>query len=361
MSDYEQFEIKREWIQRASEIARKCSAEAVRQRVLVSRTAALAVGDYLHRKFNLSISEGRSADTKFTELLDVCDFRYQQWNIEARTVMAAKNAALVVPTMPLMVGFFSDFYLAIQVDQNLSEATVFGYATDEQLSDAELAPNGMFAVLSTDKLTPISMIASELRKEKPTSANEQEKFYQWEQKAARILTGLSELLNREAFSFEQQEKIAAGLYDEILLAFDYGFEKNRISPLLRKLFDHFEIEPSLPSAPEKELAFRNLSKTQNKFRQKNERQKFFTKKPTVEKRVSLYRYLLENNEAFNEHRRTKKIFDQITDGDFQTSPRRQSRKRLVQRKTESVWVEPPPKEVENERNDKIETNQESVV
>jgi len=361
MSDFEQIEIKREWIHQASEIARKCSSEATRQRVLVSQTAALAVGDYLHRKFNLTVSSGRSSDAKFTELLDVCDFRCHQWNIEMRTIMAAKNSALFVPTMPLMVGIFSDFYLCIQVDQNLSQASLYGYATDRQLNNAELTPNGMFAVLSTDELTPIPMLASELRKEKPTSANEQKEFYEWEQKASRILTGLNELLSRETFNFEQKEKIAAVLYDEILLAFGNDLEKQKIFPLLRKLFEHFEIEPLLPSAPEKEIAFRNSSKTQNKLRQKSERQKFFTKKLTVEKRVNLYRYLLENNEAFNEHRRTKKIFDHITDGDFQTSPLRQSRKRLVQRKIEPIWVEPPAKDAETEQDDKIEANSEKKM
>ena len=328
---------------------------------MVSQAAALAVGDYLHRRFNLSISPGRSSDAKFSELLDVCDFRYHQWNIEMRTIMAEKHSALFVPTMPLMVGFFSDFYLGIQVDKNLSQATIFGYAAKLQLNDAELTPNGMFAALSTDELTSISMLASELRKEKPTVADKQKEFYEWEQKSARILNGLNDLLSRETFNFDQNERIAAALHDEILLAFGNDLEKQQIFPLVRKLFDHFEIEPIIPSAPEKEIAFRNSSKNQNKLRQKSERQKFFTKKLTVEKRVNLYRYLLENNEAFNEHRRTKKIFDQITDGDFQTSPRRQSRKRLIQRKIEPIWTEPPVKDAEIEDDNKIETNSEKKM
>jgi hypothetical protein len=163
MSEFEQIEIKREWIHQASEIARKCSSEATRQRVLVSQAVGLATANYLHRKFNLSFTSGRSSDAKFTELLDVCDYRCHQWNIEMRTVMTEKNFALFVPTMPLMVGFFSDFYVGIQVDKNLSRATILGYAARQQLNNSELTPNGMFAVLSVEKLSPISMLAPNIK------------------------------------------------------------------------------------------------------------------------------------------------------------------------------------------------------
>lgn len=354
MNDFEQINIKREWIHQASEIARKCSSESVRDRVLVSQTVALAASDFLHRKYNLPVTDGRSLDAKFIELLDVCDFNCNNWLVETRALMDFKMPALYIPTMPLMVGFFSDFYLFLQVNQNLSEATVFGYASEIQLSEAELTPNGMFAVVPLNTLAPISSLASELRKPKPDSLREKRKFQEWENKATRVLEGLNNLLTEETFSFAQKERLSSILYDEVLQIFAGSENSPKFPRLVQKVFERFEIEPAIPASPENEIAFRNQSKAQQKLQKSGERQKFFTGKLSVEKRVNLYRYLIENNQAFNEHRRTKKIFDQLTDGNFQTSARRQSRKRLVKRKSETVWIEPPPKVSENEQNTDIE-------
>lgn len=350
MNDFEQINIKREWIHQASEIARKCSSESVRERVLVSQTAALAAGDFLRRKYNLPVTDGRSSEAKFIELLDVCDFNCNNWLVETRALMDLKISALYIPTMPLMVGFFSDFYLCLQVNQNLSQATIFGFASEIHLSEAELTPNGMFAVVPLEALAPVSALASELRKPKPDSLDGKRKFEEWERKANRILQGLSNLLTEETFSFAQKERLSSILYDEVLQIFAGDDNSPKFARLVKKVFERFEIEPAIPSSPESEIVFRNQSKAQQKLQKSGERQKFFTQKLPVEKRVNLYRYLIENNQAFTEHRRTKKIFDQITDGNFQTSSRRQSRKRLVKRKTETVWVEPPPKDSENEQN-----------
>lgn len=361
MNDFEKIEIKKEWIHKASEIAGKCSAEVVRDRVLVSHTAALAVTDYLHRKFNLPVFPGRTDNAKYVELLDVCDFKCNGWNIEIRAMMTTETPALYIPTMPLMVGFFSDFYLCLEVNQSLSQASLFGYAEAKQLSEAELIPNGMFAVVPIESLTPISSFAEDLQKKKPDSDEDQKLFAEWEQKSARILQGLNELLSRETFDFEQKERINSVLYDEILQIFGNSVKPQKFLPLIEKLFRRFDIDSVIPASPENELAFRNKFESNNKLNKKEERQKFFTNKMTVEKRVNLYRYLLENNQAFSEHRRTKKIFDQITDGDFHTSERRKSRKRLVQRKLKPVWIEPPSKEFTNEQNNKTKKESEKKM
>lgn len=239
MNDFEQINIKREWIHQASEIARKCSSESVRDRVLVSQTVALAASDFLHRKYNLPVTDGRSLDAKFIELLDVCDFNCNNWLVETRALMDFKMPALYIPTMPLMVGFFSDFYLFLQVNQNLSEATVFGYASEIQLSEAELTPNGMFAVVPLNTLAPISSLASELRKPKPDSLREKRKFQEWENKATRVLEGLNNLLTEETFSFAQKERLSSILYDEVLQIFAGSENSPKFPRLVQKVFRAF--------------------------------------------------------------------------------------------------------------------------
>ena len=99
----------------AAELARRCSATTVRERVFVSQAVALAVREYLHRTTDLQTDTGCSASLKYIELLDICDFNASDWRVEMRIVTHVERLALYVPTVPLMVGVLSDFYVGAQV------------------------------------------------------------------------------------------------------------------------------------------------------------------------------------------------------------------------------------------------------
>jgi hypothetical protein len=120
VNDITRIPIEKDHLRRAAELARQCSAAAVRERVLVAQSAAWAVRDSLSREFNFVTEDGRSAQSKFVELLDVCDFSVGGWRVETRAALTSEQSVLYVPTIPLMVGLLSDFYLNVEVDRNLT-------------------------------------------------------------------------------------------------------------------------------------------------------------------------------------------------------------------------------------------------
>src|SRR5687767_11395909 len=144
-----QINISRSALHRAGELAKQCSSEAVRERVLVSQAVALAFRQYLDARFDSEevTSNGRSSRLKYIELLDICDFTIRGWQVDVRSITTAEREALYVPTVPLMVGVLSDFYVCAQVDSSITAADIMGYATRSDLSEAELSPNGLFAVI----------------------------------------------------------------------------------------------------------------------------------------------------------------------------------------------------------------------
>jgi Protein of unknown function (DUF1822) len=110
----------------AAELARQCSATTVRERVFVSQVVALAVREYLHRTAGLQTGSGRSASLKYVELLDICDFNANDWRVEMRAVTSVERLALYVPTVPLMVGALSDFYVGARVEKDFTSAEILG-------------------------------------------------------------------------------------------------------------------------------------------------------------------------------------------------------------------------------------------
>jgi hypothetical protein len=111
----------------------------VRERVLVAQSAAWAMRDYLSREFYFVTGDGRSAQSKFVELLDVCDFSIGGWRVETRAALESEQPILHVPTMPLMVGLLSDFYLSVEVDRNLTGIKAIGFARRADLATATSA------------------------------------------------------------------------------------------------------------------------------------------------------------------------------------------------------------------------------
>jgi hypothetical protein len=80
--------------------ARSGASEKVRERVFVSHAVKCAVRDFFENTFGIATRDGRSADDKYTELLDVNDFSAGDWSLEVRVLTNVKDVALYVPTLP---------------------------------------------------------------------------------------------------------------------------------------------------------------------------------------------------------------------------------------------------------------------
>jgi len=317
-------------LRQAAALARQCSSTAVRERVLVSQAAALAFRDHLRQSFGIETADGRSGAQRFVDLLDICDFGAGNWQIELRAMMTAERQALYVPTMPLMVGVLSDFYVSLQIDRELTGLEALGFARRADLAGAELSANGLFAILPVEVLLPIEQLRGGLEQKRESDAAEMRLFEEWQTRADRILRGLSEVLAADgAFGPEQIARIAAGVRDDVWRIYGNRLPESGLEPLFERLFRRFGIDSPVPSSPVSPLAFENRIEDREKFSTIERRGEFFEDVLNVGERAALYRYLLTDDSALTEHRRMRRAYDVATGGKHQTSPARRSRLRQV--------------------------------
>src|SRR5882724_9404378 len=214
-----QLSISRELLHAAGVLAGKCSSSAVRERVLVSQAVSLAFRSYLNERFDGQeiTSDGRSGQLKYVELLDICDFRVRGWQVEVRVITTAEREALYIPTVPLMVGVLSDFYVSAQVDSTITAADIMGYATRSDLAEAELSPNGLFAVIPNEFLRPLDSLMGIIREERTVDSDQRRYFERWQASADRMIEGAYGLLSTaEDLTKEEVERLAHGLRDNML-------------------------------------------------------------------------------------------------------------------------------------------------
>jgi SNF2 family DNA or RNA helicase len=339
--------ISRVLLSQAAELARQCASATAQERALISQSVALAIRDHLQEGEGIETENGRSAALKYVDLLDVCDFKARDWHVEIRVITGASKLALYVPTMPLMVGILSDFYVCAQVDPALTSASLFGYARRADLAEAELSPNGMFAILAVDDLRSLDQLPDDLRKSQKFNSEPQQAFEEWKARADRIIRGVNDLLTVEGiFGPEQMELLAAGVCDDILRIYGEQLPETGLEHLFKMLFYKFGIDRPVPSDPASPIVFKNRVEERLRFNNPNAREDFFQDNLNVRERVSLYRYLLDDENAFDEHRQTRRALDQATGGKHLTAPRR--RERLTKskaRRAQSSWVEPPPRSI----------------
>lgn len=346
MTDTTHLTIKKELLHEASELARSCSSEATRERVLVSRAVALSLREYLRAMLGIESAEGRSGLLKYVELLDVCDFKVGEWSIEVRPTTNIGRAALYVPTVPLMVGVISDFYVAAQVDFSLSHTQILGYATRSELSEAELTANGLFALLSHDQLRPFETLPDELKRDSNFNTNSLRVFDEWRARAERIMRGVQDVLTADGVLLPVQvARLASSLQDEILRIYGEQLPATGLEPLFAQLFRRFGIDRPVPSAPDSAVAFSSETKDRIEFAKAAERDRFFRDDLGVKRRVSLYRYLIEDETALAEHQKTKKTLDLATGGKHQSGKRRREYVRAAREgRAQRAWIEPPVRE-----------------
>jgi superfamily II DNA or RNA helicase len=344
--------ISRKIVDEAAALARHCSSAVTRERVLVSQTVALSARQYF-REHGIDTKDGRSASPKYVELLDVCDFYANNWSIEVRAVTRVEHLGLYVPTVPLMVGLLSDFYVCAQVDTSLREANVFGYVTQERLADADLSQNGLFAILPLEDLTPMEGLWSAISLPKASDPEIRRSFEEWQQRASRIVGGLADLLSAEGvFNTEQVERLALGLRDDVVRIWGERLPATGLEPLFDRLFGRFGIAKPVPAPPGEPTLFLNPTEEQARVSGSDTQAAFFRDNLGVNERVSLYRHLLEQETALNEHRQMKRALDRVTKGKHQTSPRRRARIRAErERKAESSLLDANDTSGEGQYND----------
>lgn len=333
MSDPIKIPIQPEHLRAAVQSAQKCSAMATRERVLVSQAVALAIRRYLHEGAAIKSVIGRAGTTKFVELLDICDFTAAGRVIEVRTITAAEKIALYVPTIPLMVGVMADFYLCAQVNANLTEVTLYGFASRSELADSELSANGLFAILPSENLHPFTSLPERLASE--LSSRSESDFEQWQARADEIVQVLGvtlKMMGEADFTSEQVQRIVAGLRDDILRIYGERLPATGLETLFERLFRRFGLTAPIPSSPTNPVAFQNPIEEQSSLARLDANTEFFTDRMQVRERVSLYRHLLSDEAALREHQRIKRVLDLATSGKYQTSPRRRQQVNVTHRR-----------------------------
>lgn len=345
MSRGPSIEIPRHVVHGAAEIARAYASEATRERVLVSQSVARVVREYLQLNHNLSSEDGRATALRYAELLDVCDFSVNNWQVEVRTVTNADRNALYVPTVPLMVGFLSDFYICAAIDTTLNNVELLGYASRTELNEAELSANALFAIVPTELLRPLDALADQVKTKREVDSDQMRLYEEWRARAELITRQVTEILAAEAaFGAEHVERLAYGLRDDVLRVYGEKLPETGLEVLFSELFRRFGIEDPVPSSPDNAVAFESPVEDRVRFKNPRMRDSHFRDELSVGGRVHLYRYLLEDESAFGEHRKMKKVLDLATDGKLQSTPRRKERLRSAkQRRTEVSWSEPPPR------------------
>ncbi len=341
-------DIPREHIYQAADIGRESSAGASRERVVVSQAVALAVRDYLERSSRLVTEIGRSGESKYSDLLDVCDFKVNNLYVEVRVITNVKELGLYVPTMPLMVGLLSNFYLCVQVDPTLTKAEVMGYATREDLADADLSANGLFAILPAEELKPFeSLIETLVQSMSMDDPNDRLAYDEWQARADRVVKALENVLAAEnAFDDSQAARLAARLHDDVLRVYGSKLPPTGLEPLFHQLFRRFGIEPPVPAPPDASVVFVNATDDRQEAATKDNDDQFFQDKLPVRQRVGLYRHLLKEDEALARHRSKKRILDIATAGQSQTPVQRRTHARAVrERRAEaSARIETPTRQ-----------------
>jgi len=338
--------VEKDHLRQAVELARECSLSVVRERVLVSQAAALALRDFLNREFKCATANGRSSELKFVELLDVCDFSAGDWRVEMRAALATEQRMLRAPTMPLMVGLMADFYLGAEIDRDLADVTILGFANRADLAAADLSANGLFAMLPAEDLRPFDQLPELLKEDRAVDQAELRLFDEWQARAGRIIKGVSEVLAAEGeFDQEQLRRIITGIRDDVWRIYGDRLPATGLEPLFERLFRRFGLAPPVPAPPSSPLAFQNSAEQQDLSANAGTQMEFFRDDLSVGERVALYRHLLSDAPSLDDHRRMRRALDRATGGRHLTSASRRKRmKAMNERRIAAASFDPPTRE-----------------
>lgn len=340
------FEIKRDVLEQAADAARAGATRRVRERAFVGRVASLTIRDAIESEFGITTSEGRSDDLRFTELLDVNDFRSDEKTVEVRVTTVVEEDGLYVPTLPLVVGFVSNIYIAAKTNANLSGIEVLGFVRTTELEEASLSKNGLMAFLPLDELLPWSMLPESLSA--PATRNDEEKlaYAEWQARASKITRSLQHVLGAdEAFKYEHIERLVGALHDEIFRIYGEYAPPVGIEGIYDKLADKFNLPSPIRNHPESPIAFANPKREEEKISAPETSQKFFDEELAVALRANLYRHLIQADDQFDVHRRMSSFLDAATEGKVHASPKRIAQiaktRQISAEAAEEIEIPPP--------------------
>ena len=157
-----------------------------------------------------------------------------------------------------MVGLLADFYLGAEIDRDLAEVTILGFANRADLAAADLSANGLFALLPAEELRPFDQLPELLRGDRVGDQAELRLFDEWQARAERIVKGVSEVLIAEgAFREEQLRRIVAGIRDDVWRIYGERLPATGMEPLFERLFRRFGLQTPVPAPPSSPVAFQN--------------------------------------------------------------------------------------------------------
>jgi|GEM_PF-110977 len=327
-------QITRTNINEGAERARNGTTERVRNRLFVSYTLNRAVRDFFETSFGISTQNGRSVDDKYSELLDVNDFFVGGWSLEVRVLTNVEDIALYVPTLPLIVGYVSDFYVCVKTDSALSTVEILGFTHADRLGEADLSSNGLMAIMQLDDLQPWEQLKQYVESAKPDDLQQLALFNEWQTRARKLSENVEQILaTEETFKPEQIELLVTSFRDEILRVYGQYAAPVPIQAIYNKLAARFNLPEPIRTRPDDPLVFASSEKEKASAEAPETESRYFQDSLNVPDRAGLYHHLIESDDAFNRHRRLKSILDQATGGKLHTPKRRRE---YVRRKKENL-------------------------
>jgi superfamily II DNA or RNA helicase len=338
--------VTRDHFDRGAMAARCGASDKVRERILVSHTINSAIRDFFQQTFGVTTNKDQSTEIKFSELLDVNRFTSNDWSLDVRVLMNVDEPAVYVPTLPLIVGFVSDFYIFVKAESTLSTVEILGFISSDQLEEADLSANGLMAIYPLDDLRPWNELKACVQVAKHREPQETLLFEEWHARAANLSATVEQvLLAEEAFQPGQVELLVASFRDEILRVYGQHAVPVPIQAIYDKLAHRFNLTEPIRSHPESPLIFANPEKVRPSVASPETDKRFFQEDLNVSSRAQLYRYLIESDQAFEEHRQLKSILDHATGGKLHSPKRRQEhirKKREIRAAASEETIIPPP-------------------
>lgn len=345
-------EITRDVLEEAAASARSASTKKAKQRLLVSQAVSLTFRDHLETEYGVECFDGRAEKTDYSDLLDVNDFSVNGWAVEVRTATESDERAIYIPTIPMIVGFLSDFYVAALVDQHLTKVDILGFADRKLVADADLAPNGLMAILPDDELLSMQEFVETIKSTHEPNEENIRLFEEWTTRAERLSRKLEQILGSEAdLTLGDRDRLAASLSDEVLRLYGEKAPPLGIEQLMTKLKDRFNLDEVIRKHPGSPILFSNSSREEQRSSDPSTERKLLKDELPVASRVGLYRRFLESPEEHEAHKNTISLIDKTTDG-YQVSPHKSEQLRakedLDAKASEAIPIPPLANEVEQE-------------
>ena len=349
-------EITRDALEQAAASARSASTKKAKQRLLVSHAVSLTFRDYIEIEYGLECFDGRAEKTGYSDLLDVNDFSVNGWSVEVRPATETDERAIYLPTVPMIVGFLSDFYVAAQVDRHLTTVEFLGFADRQLVADADLTPNGLMATLPDDELLSMKQFVETIKSTKEPDEENIRMFEEWTNRAGRLSRKLEQILGSEHdLTLEDRDRLAASLSDEVLRLYGEKAPPLGIEQLMSKLRDRFNLDEAIRKHPGSPIVFSNSTREEQRSANPSTERKLLKDELPVGGRVGLYRHLLESPDEHEAHKNTISLIDKTTGGGYRVSNRKREQSRPLQEfnaeASEAIPIPPPATDSEQKEID----------